>query len=356
MGQPVPRREGRRRGLHARGRGVGRRARRLGRRRDRERPPLRVVERARSLVGARGVLVLLREGDALVTAAATGQVARAEERLDIAATRCGDVLLERKPLRIDDVDADDRLDSAQLGVPDASTALLVPLLYRGRALGVLCAFDRIRGAATYGTEDEELLRAFAASAATAVATARSVEAHRLRAALESSEAERRRWARELHDETLQGLAVLKVLLSAASRSDDVERLRGAVADAVEHVTTEIANLRALITELRPASLDALGLGPALESLAQRVASVEGLHVDAAVELDGAERLPAEMETAIYRVAQEALTNVAKHAKAQRVSVRVDREDGRVRLVVRDDGVGFDPDDPTSGFGLVGMRE
>jgi signal transduction histidine kinase len=317
-----------------------------------------VVKRARALVGARSVLVLLTQGDELVVEAAAGQVTPASQLLPIAESRLGDVLRDRLALRIDDVDAEPRLNSGRLGVPDASTALLMPLVYRGRALGVLCAFDRLETPAEFDQDDEQALRAFAASAATAVATAKTVEGDRLRAAIESAEAERRRWARELHDETLQGLGGLKVLLSAAARAEDPDRLRTAVGDAVEQVSREIDHLRALITELRPASLDALGLGPALETLVQRMRSVEGLEVTASIDVQNpaGARLAPEVETAVYRVAQEALTNIAKHAHAHRVDVEVRRHPGQVRLIVADDGVGFDADQPTRGFGVLGMRE
>jgi signal transduction histidine kinase len=317
-----------------------------------------VVKRARALVGARSVLVLLTQGDELVVEAAAGQVTPASQLLPIAESRLGDVLRDRVALRIGDVDAEPRLNSGRLGVPDASTALLMPLVYRGRALGVLCAFDRLEGPAEFDQDDEQALRAFAASAATAVATAKTVEGDRLRAAIDSAEVERRRWARELHDETLQGLGGLKVLLSAAARADDPDRLRTAVRDAVEQVSREIDNLRGLITELRPASLDALGLGPALETLVQRTRSVEGLEVTATIDVQSADdaRLAPELETAVYRVAQEALTNIAKHARAHRVDVEVLRHDGQVHLTVADDGVGFDAAQPTRGFGLLGMRE
>jgi len=145
-----------------------------------------------------------------------------------------------------------------------------------------------------------------------------------------------------------------VVLSAGQRAGG-EALEQAVSQATEQLTTEISNLRALITELRPAALDQLGLVAALEGLARRASEVEGLELDLRVDLDES-ALDAELKTAIYRLVQEALTNVAKHASADRVEVSVSRQDGEVRLRVADDGAGFDADEPTAGFGLVGMRE
>src|SRR5439155_24075646 len=133
--------------------------------------------------------------------------------------------------------------------------------------------------------EEQVMRAFAASAATAVATARTVEEDRLRHSLQAAESERRRWARELHDETLQALGGLNVLLKSAVRSSDPDVLRSAIGDATEHVAREIENLRSIITELRPAALDELGLAPALSTLANRVASASGLEVHAAIDVD-----------------------------------------------------------------------
>ena len=92
----------------------------------------------------------------------------------------------------------------------ATSALLVPLAFRGRSVGVLAAYDRLGDVDEFDREHERLLSAFAASAATAVATGRQVEEERLRQSIEASEQERRRWARELHDETLQALAGLRV--------------------------------------------------------------------------------------------------------------------------------------------------
>ena len=145
--------------------------------------------------------------------------------------------------------------------------------------------------------------------------------------MQASEQERRRWARELHDETLQELAGLKVLLSGARRSEDAARLGTAVDQAVDMITSGIANLRALISDLRPAALDELGAGPAIEALVERVRAQTGLdielEVDLAYEQGRAEQRHApELETTIYRLVQEALTNIAKHAAAANVTLRI----------------------------------
>ena len=138
--------------------------------------------------------------------------------------------------------------------------MFVPLLFRGANLGVIEAFDRVTAVPSSAPRTSGCCSAAAASAATAVATAQSVEQDRLRRTLRAAEEERRRWARELHDETLQGLGGLRVLLSSARRSKDPTRSRATLESAVEQIGQEIANLRALITELRPAALDELGLG------------------------------------------------------------------------------------------------
>jgi signal transduction histidine kinase len=316
-----------------------------------------IVKRGRALVEARDVLILLREGDELVVAAGAGQVSLdSRPRIPAEGSAPAEALRARQARRIADVETQFGVPAAAVGVPDATTALLVPLVYRGTALGVLVAFDRLAGDVRFRADDEEVLKAFAASAATAVATAKTVEADRLRRSIEAAEAERRRWARELHDETLQGLGGLRVLLSGALRRDDAA-MRAAVAAAVEHVTGEIDNLRAIIAELRPAALDQLGLVPALTSLAQRTESVQGLEVATDLMLrDEGARLPPEVETTVYRLVQESLTNVTKHARARRVQVQLREAGGALHVRVADDGTGFDPDAPSSGFGVLGMRE
>jgi signal transduction histidine kinase len=317
-----------------------------------------VVKRGRALIEAHDVLIMLREGDELVIVAGAGHVQIADAaRLPLAGSTAGQVLAEGRPRRIADAARELLIPPHQLGLDHASTALLVPLVYRGQSLGVLAAFDRLGGDGTFTRDDEQLLEAFAAQAATAVATAKSVEADRRRRSLAATEAERHRWARELHDETLQALGGLKVLLSSATRLEDPEAMRGAMREATQQLTGDIESLRALIAELRPPALDQLGLAPALASLAQRTGAGNGLEVRADVELPDDRRLVPELETTVYRVVQESLTNVVKHARASSIDIAVRCADDAVDVSVVDDGIGFDTDATVEvGFGLAGMRE
>jgi signal transduction histidine kinase len=320
-----------------------------------------IVKRGRALVGARSLVIMLREGEELVVHAAAGHATEAHGvRLPIADSTSGQVLLRGEAERIADVRSRLRIAPSAFGVTDAQTALLVPMIHRGDGVGVLAAFDRGVAGSVFGEDDEQLLQTFAASAATAVALAQSVQSDRLRSSLAAADAERRHWARELHDETLQSLGGLRVLLSSALRSEQPERREAAMRQAIEQIEHEIANLRAIITELRPAALDELGLGTAIEALLDRHREQSGFVLEAELVLPdpsiGEERLDPDLETAVYRMVQEALTNVAKHARAEHVRVAVGAGDSELRIDVYDDGIGFDPASVDAGFGLAGMQE
>ena len=319
-----------------------------------------IVKRGRALVDANTILIMLREGDALVVTASAGHAVSTHGlRLPIDKSTSGQVLARGRPERISDVSSHLRISPAQLGVPDAHTALLVPMSSRGEAIGVLAAFDHGPEHDTFSEEDEQLLRTFAATAANAVAMTRSVEEDRLRSAMAAGDAERQRWARELHDETLQGLGGLKVLLASVLQRGDPEENEAAMREAIEEIETAIGNLRAIITDLRPAALDDLGLRAALSALIERRGQ-DALEITSELRLPdpraGDERLSPEFETTIYRLVQEALTNVVKHARARKVRVAVTASDGTVTVEVQDDGVGFAVEEPKSGFGLAGIRE
>ena len=329
----------------------------IGTETDVERVLALIVRRGRTLIDARALVLLLAEGDALVIAASAGQVQRRAvgSRIPIRGTAAGEVLSSARPRRMRDAQTMLKLDDAGLGVVGAETGMLVPLVYRGTPLGLLAAFDSLTGDGGFDGQQESLLVTFATSAATAVATAKTVEHERLRDSLAAAESERRRWARELHDETLQGLAGVQVLLASAGPASDRAAVDRAVALVVERVQEQIDGLRTLITELRPAALDQFGLLPALESLVTGVGAVAGLDVAATLDL-GPERLAPELETTVYRFVQEALTNVAKHAHAQHVRVHVTRAQGALEVEVVDDGRGFRVEQRAEGFGLVGMHE
>jgi signal transduction histidine kinase len=317
-----------------------------------------IVKRARALVDATSLWILLAEGGGLTVAAAAGAVS-----YDYVGTRLeydDRAFRSDQPERIADVAARGLAFPDLLGL-EARSALIVPLGFRGNQLGMLIAFDRVVDGPEFNRDDEELLRSFAASAATAVHTARSVAAERLERALEAAEQERGRWARELHDETLQGIGSLQMLLAAAVRETDADKREAVLRQANEQVREEVGRLRNLIVELRPAELDELGLPAALEALADRRAAANGIAVAVDIALgtadDGApRRLAGQIESTIYRIAQEALSNAGKHADASRVELQLVASDEYVELTVRDDGAGFDPETPASGFGLVGMRE
>jgi signal transduction histidine kinase len=284
-----------------------------------------ILDHGRGVVDARSLAIYLPDSD------------------EVRGTRLGEALASERPTRL--------AGELAPGLV-AEAAVVVPLAFRGETLGVLVALDRTVDGPEFSADDEELIAAVAASAATAIATAQSVAKERLRDSIAAAEQARGRWARELHDETLQGLVGLRMLLSSARRSGSSAEL----SDAIDHTKQEIVNLRALIAELRPAALDELGLGPAIETLASRSGSASGLAVTTRVSLGPGGRLAPETESTVYRVVQEALTNVAKHADASNVRVEVARVNGTVEVVVEDDGHGFDAGSACDGLGLVGMRE
>jgi signal transduction histidine kinase len=324
---------------------------------DLERSLELIVKRGRALVEARTVVIMLREGEDLVVAAMAGHGERGVSlRVPVAGSTSGHVMMHGRPELIDDVQTRLLISADRLGVPDARTGLVVPLAYRGDPLGVLIAFDRNPDAAPFTDEDERALRAFAASAATAVVIAQSVQKQRLRDTLTAAEQERKRWARELHDETLQALAGIRVLLSSARRAGTAEALDGASAQALEQIEQEITNLRAIITELRPAALDELGLAAAVEALLERHRAVNGLEVTGHIDIAADGELDPDLAATVYRVVQEALTNVAKHAQAKHVTVSVATAEGEIKLAVVDDGRGFSIEDRSDGFGVTGMQE
>ncbi|MGN6255040.1 MAG: GAF domain-containing protein [Solirubrobacterales bacterium] len=332
-------------------------ARTVGGETDVERVLDLIVKRARALVEARTVLVLLRSGDRLRVAAHAGHAGPRAEDLTIPSD---DAVFRRaidervaQHLARGSAPSQSRLRE-HLG---AEAALVVPLLFRGRSVGALVALDREAGGGEFDGEDLRMLQAFAASAATAVATAQTVEAERLQQRVEIGERERSRWARELHDETLQSLAAIRIELASALQEEDLDQGKGLarVANAaVGHLEEQIEELSRLINDLRPSSLEHLGLAGALEALIEESGPRGSFEAEVEISLDG--ELSEEYERVVYRIVQESLNNIVKHAGASRVTVQAGSTASEVRLLIKDDGDGFEMDGVVRGTGLSGMQE
>ncbi|MFP5328455.1 MAG: GAF domain-containing sensor histidine kinase [Acidimicrobiia bacterium] len=290
----------------------------------------------------------------------------------------GEVIVADAPVRLADLSADPRSVGFPPGHPQMRTFLGVPILRAGRRYGNLYLTEKAGGAA-FDDTDEALATALAAFAAGAIETAELLASERSRAAAEeqararrellaqviaAQEAERARVSRDLHDDVGQALTSvllgLRLVEDSLDRPDvDVEGARSRVAELRELVADGLRRARELAFDLRPTVLDDVGLTAALHRLTEDVAARSGL----TIELDAAalapdERLSPEVETVIYRVVQEALTNVVRHASAAAASVTFAGRNGVIRVFVEDDGRGFDPQEvPTRAhLGIEGMLE
>lgn len=313
-----------------------------------------MADRGVALLDASGLLVIMEQRGELQVAASAGETELRVRLLPVEGSALGVVYRAARPLALDSPRGADAAWLHELGIT-ARAILVEPLSMGASGSGMIIAL-RERG--RFRDPDRDALHAFAGSVAQRLVAERSVEIERLRHGLEARERERKRWARELHDETVQGLGALRLMLANARDRGDDEQTRKAVDAVLEGLGAEIDGLRHLITELRPAALDDLGLAPALHALARRAQAIDGLDVTTRIELgDGTqERLDSEAESTIYRVVQEALTNVSRHADASAATVAVVRAPGSVNVEVSDDGRGLPPQLRSGGFGVAGMRE
>ena len=322
-----------------------------------------VARRLRSLIQARLVLIALPDAGAegLRIAAADGEASDAYGlvgmELELGGSKTGRVLQRGRSERVDSVLDDPEIDQQAARRMNVTSALYVPLVVRGRPIGVVVAHDKLGATSSFADDDVRLTESLATRAAAAVDLSERVSRDAVRRVVEAQEVERARLARELHDET--GQALTSILLGLKALEDRVETDDGgaAFAELRELVVGTLQDVRRLAVELRPAALDDFGLVPALERLRDTMSEQGDIAVEVKSDLDDQQRLPAETETALYRIVQEALTNVLKHASAARVTVRLKQGDRFVQLVVQDDGAGFDPQGVRDGgLGLVGMRE
>ena len=318
-----------------------------------------VARRLRDLVAARIVLIALPEPDGrLRIAAAEGEGADGLVGMELErhASKAGRILERRRSERIDSVLEDPEVDQQAARRLGIHTGLYIPLVARGHGIGVVVAHDKEGADPRFTDDDLRLAETLAARAAIAVDLSERVSRDTVRRVVDAQELERKRLARELHDETGQALTSILLGLKPLEQLASTEEERAAVTSVRELVVSTLQDVRRLAVELRPTALDDFGLAAALERLADGFREQTGIEVDIAAQL-GDGRLPEEVETTLYRIVQEALTNVIKHAEASRVSILLTRANGAVIAVVEDDGGGFDPADARDGgLGLLGMRE
>ncbi len=320
-----------------------------------------VCARLRELIGARVALISLAtspDGDlriAAVDAEANAGASLIGYRLSRLESKSGRVLERRQSARVDSMLDDPEVDHEEARQLDARTGVFVPLIARGEAMGVIAVHDKLGPDARFSDEDLRLAEIFAARAAVAVSLSERVARNTLRRVVEAQELERRRLARELHDETGQALTSILLGVKAIRASGSPAEAEVAEAEVRAQIVQALQDVRALAVELRPAALDDFGLVAALERLAETFQERSGL--ETMVQANLADRLPAEIETVLYRVVQEALTNVIKHADAEHVSIVLRSRASSVAVTIDDDGGGFAADELREGaLGLLGMRE
>ncbi len=277
---------------------------------------------------------------------------------------------------VEDLDVDGNVAPKESSGPYRT--LGVPLVAQGELVGSLVMSSSAEGR-PFASQDLNLLAAFARQITTSIENARLYQvlqeretrlAELFRQLVNAQEGERQRIARELHDETGQKLTALAMGLAAVEASgfnrmggDGAAEGRTLVHNLRDVTDQAITELRHIMSDLRPALLDDLGLAPALRSYVQQYA-LRHPEINVTLSADRpAHRLPPQYETALFRVAQEALTNIARHAHATRATVILEQRSGIARLEISDNGVGFSPEaahpGPNafgSGLGLVGMRE
>jgi signal transduction histidine kinase len=328
-----------------------------------ERDVLRLLElvahRLRELIGARGVLVSLPAAvGGLRVVVADGEGIAGLVGYDVPPeSRQARTFARGKSQRIDSVLTDPEIDQVLAGRVGAVAALFIPLIVHDRAIGIIDAFNKVGPDARFTDDDVRLAEALGTRAALALHLSERVARETVDAILEAQETERSRIARELHDETGAALTAILLDLKAIDGAATLPDVRHASEALRQNARSALANVGRLAFSLRPAALDELGLAPALKDLSERLEERGGPKVELEIHLPAGMRLPAKLETAIFRITQEALTNVVKHAEAKTVRVTLAHRKRSVTLTVEDDGHGFSQTrGADDGFGLIGIRE
>jgi signal transduction histidine kinase len=309
-----------------------------------------------SLTEAEGVALALLEDDErylrLRTVIGPGAAEAQGTLTPVDGSFSGEAVRTNQPQRSNDAQNDPRGYQPSLRLRSVQSILCVPMRTRQRVVGAISIVNKLH-AAGFSDRDAELATLFAQQAAVAIENARLYEEVRGKAALE----ERQRLARELHDSVSQALFGIALNASTADEllPTQPQEVPGLLKDVLGLAEAALAELQALIFELRPESLEREGLVGALEKQSAAVQARHGLRVR--LHTAGEPDLPQLAKEALYRVAQEALHNAAKHARAHEVDVVLELGEAEVALLVADDGRGFDPRREFPGhLGLQSMRE
>jgi signal transduction histidine kinase len=278
----------------------------------------------------------------------------------------GWVVSRREPLIITDVQKDGRFyESIPKGVDfDVTSQICAPLLVKGEPIGVVQVLNKAEGE-RFDEDDLNLLTSFAAQSAIAIENTRLYQdLRRERDRMIAVEDQvRKRLARELHDGPTQLLAVLisNINFIGSLQAVEPDKVPGELEALLPVAQKALRQLRTLLFDLRPVILETQGLVPALQLYVERQQGLDDLNY--VLEVDGfAGRLTSPAERAVFSIVQEAVGNVRKHAAAKNVWISVVERDGQLRVVVRDDGVGFDVDqlnaeyDQRGSLGMLNMRE
>ncbi len=337
-----------------------------------------ILDKARELVQAKYAALGVVQAGSLTEFMTSGMDQETREKIGPLPTGkglLGVLVRDPRPMRIANVTDDPRSIGFPPNHPMMSNFMGLPISVHDEISGRLYLTDKI-DADEFTERDEAVATVLARQAGIAILNARLYESEKTRLeasadlkeartrerlhkelvtrTMEAQEEERRRIARELHDEAGQALTSVMLGLGLLRETDDHSTMNDQIELVRNQVSNALARLRSLAAEMRPSALDGLGLVAAVRHLVEDPALMEGVQIDfAASDLQG--QLQPEAEAVIYRILQEALTNVARHSEAENVSVTIGGRDNKIVAVVEDDGKGFNKDE-TKGLGLVGMRE
>jgi signal transduction histidine kinase len=317
----------------------------------------KIVDLAREVAKARyAALGIFNENGEVVQFLTSGITQEARDRIGPLPRGRGLLGLlqdEQRPIRLRSIVDHPAFVGFPRDHPLMRSFLGVPIVWRGRSVGNLYLTEKI-GADEFSAEDEKAIITLAAQAAIAIENARLYEQVGRISVLE----ERQRIGMDLHDGAMQSLYGVGLLLEDASERlpDDARETRGTIERAVELLNGTIAEMRRYVVGLRPIRGAERPLSESLPTHASQIGDQARLQVSVDVDPEAERDLDPEQREAAFYVAADALTNVARHARADRARIQLSHRNGRAVLEIRDDGVGFDPDARGPGLGMRNMRE